>query len=72
MPGKYLNGFLAMTLILSVSPVSGAPTGVPIQDGPVRQFGDDGKIRDFKVMVRPIKAVNKLWELMAAQLQAAG
>ncbi len=35
-------------------------------------FGADGKIKDFKVMVRPVKAVNKLWELMAAQLQAAG
>jgi SnoaL-like domain len=29
-----------------------------------------GKIIDFKVMVRPMKAMNKLWELMAAQLAA--
>lgn len=35
-------------------------------------FDQDGKITDFKVMVRPLKAVNKLWEMMAAQLQAAG
>lgn len=35
-------------------------------------FDDDGKIKDFKVMVRPLKAVNKLWEMMAAQLQASG
>lgn len=35
-------------------------------------FDDAGKIKDFKVMVRPVKAVNKLWEMMAAQLQAAG
>lgn len=34
------------------------------------EFDDDGKIRDFKVMVRPLKAVNKLWEMMGAQLQA--
>ncbi len=34
------------------------------------RFGPDGKIADFKVMVRPMKAMNKLWELMAAQLQA--
>ncbi len=34
-------------------------------------FDDAGKIKDFKVMVRPMKAMNKLWELMAAQLQAA-
>lgn len=35
------------------------------------RFDDAGKIIDFKVMVRPVKAVNKLWEMMAAQLQAA-
>ena len=35
-------------------------------------FDRDWKIRDFKVMVRPLKAINKLWELMAAQLQAPG
>ena len=34
-------------------------------------FSDDGKIRDFKVMIRPIKAVNKVWEMMAAQLAKA-
>ena len=34
-------------------------------------FDDAGMIKDFKVMVRPMKAMNKLWELMAAQLQAA-
>ena len=31
-------------------------------------FDDAGMIKDFKVMVRPMKAMNKLWELMAAQL----
>lgn len=31
-------------------------------------FDEDGIIRDFKVMVRPLKAVNKVWETMAAQL----
>ena len=35
-------------------------------------FDQDGNITDFKVMVRPLKAVNKLWEMMGAQLQAAG
>jgi len=35
-------------------------------------FDDAGKIKDFKVMVRPVKAVNKLWEMMATQLQAVG
>ena len=34
-------------------------------------FDNAGMIKDFKVMVRPMKAMNKLWELMATQLQAA-
>ncbi|MCP5395693.1 MAG: nuclear transport factor 2 family protein [Sphingomonadaceae bacterium] len=34
-------------------------------------FDDDGFIKDFKVMVRPLKALNKLWEMMAAQLERA-
>lgn len=33
------------------------------------RFGEDGAIVDFKVMIRPLKAVNKVWEAMAAQLQ---
>ena len=45
--------------------------GIHINGIDLISFGDDGKIRDFKVMVRPVKAVNKLWEMMAAQLQAA-
>ena len=32
-------------------------------------YDDDGMIADFKVMVRPLKAVNKVWEMMAAQLE---
>lgn len=32
-------------------------------------FDGEGMIKDFKVMVRPLKAVNKVWEMMAAQLQ---
>lgn len=32
-------------------------------------FDEAGMIKDFKVMVRPLKAVNKVWEMMAAQLQ---
>jgi hypothetical protein len=31
-------------------------------------FDEDGLIKDFKVMVRPLKAINKVWEMMAAQL----
>ena len=46
--------------------------GVHINGIDLIAFDDVGMIKDFKVMVRPVKAVNKLWELMAAQLQAAG
>jgi SnoaL-like domain len=46
--------------------------GIKINGIDLIHFGDDGKIKDFKVMVRPVKAVNKLWEMMAAQLQPAG
>ncbi|QYU66301.1 nuclear transport factor 2 family protein [Leptolyngbya sp. 15MV] len=35
-------------------------------------FDDDGMIRDFKVMVRPLKAINKVWELMAGELSRQG
>ena len=31
-------------------------------------FDDDGLVKDFKVMVRPLKAVNMLWEKMGMQL----
>ena len=34
-------------------------------------FDDAGMIKDFKVMVRPMKAMNKLWEMMGTQLGAA-
>lgn len=44
--------------------------GIHVNGIDLIEFGDDGKICDFKVMVRPLKAVNKLWEMMGAQLQA--
>lgn len=43
--------------------------GIHINGIDLIRFNNDGKIIDFKVMVRPVKAVNKLWEMMAAQLQ---
>jgi hypothetical protein len=46
--------------------------GITINGIDLITFDSDWKIRDFKVMVRPLKAINKLWELMAAQLQAQG
>ncbi len=45
--------------------------GISINGVDIIRFDDSGKICDFKVMVRPLKAINKLWELMAAQLEAA-
>ena len=46
--------------------------GITVNGIDLIAFDSDWKIRDFKVMVRPLKAINKLWELMAAQLKAAG
>lgn len=46
--------------------------GIHVNGIDIIRFGHDGKITDFKVLVRPLKAVNKVWEMMAAQLQAAG
>ena len=45
--------------------------GIHVNGIDLIHFGPDGKIKDFKVMVRQMKAMNKLWEMMAAQLQAA-
>ena len=46
--------------------------GIHVNGIDLIRFDEDGKIIDFKVMVRPLKAVNKVWEQMANQLQAAG
>lgn len=46
--------------------------GIHVNGIDLIRFGEDGRIEDFKVMVRPLKAVNKVWELMAAQLAQAG
>ena len=44
--------------------------GVHVNGIDLIEFDEDGMITDFKVMIRPLKAVNKVWEMMAAQLQA--
>ena len=46
--------------------------GIDVNGIDLIRFDGDGMIADFKVMVRPLKAVNKVWEVMAAQLQANG
>lgn len=43
--------------------------GIHINGVDIITFDEEGKIADFKVMVRPLKAINKVWDLMGAQLQ---
>jgi hypothetical protein len=45
--------------------------GTHINGVDIIRFNDAGMISDFKVMVRPLKAINKVWELMGAQLAKA-
>lgn len=45
--------------------------GVHINGVDIITFDDDGLIQDFKVMVRPLKAINKVWEMMGLQLEKA-
>ncbi len=45
--------------------------GIHVNGIDLIRFDADGLIVDFKVMVRPLKAVNKVWESMAAQLANA-
>ena len=44
--------------------------GIQINGVDIIRWNDEGKIIDFKVMVRPLKAINKVWERMAAMLAA--
>lgn len=43
--------------------------GITVNGIDLIRFDLEGRIVDFKVMVRPLKAINKVWELMAAQLE---
>ena len=44
--------------------------GIQINGVDIITWNTDGKISDFKVMVRPLKAINKVWEKMGAMLAA--
>ena len=44
--------------------------GIQINGVDIIRWNGEGKIEDFKVMVRPLKAINKVWEKMAAMLAA--
>ena len=46
--------------------------GITINGIDLIRFDEAGQIVDFKVMVRPLKAVNKLWAMMGAMLAKAG
>jgi hypothetical protein len=46
--------------------------GIHINGVDIIRWNSDGKIYDFKVMVRPLKAINKVWEKMGAMLAAQG
>ena len=45
--------------------------GIHVNGIDMIHWNADGQIDRFKVMVRPLKAINKVWELMAKQLEAA-
>ena len=45
--------------------------GITVNGVDIIHWNAEGQITDFKVMVRPLKAINKVWEMMAAQLATA-
>lgn len=46
--------------------------GIHVNGVDIIRWNDAGQIIDFKVMVRPMKAMNKLWEQMGAMLASGG
>jgi hypothetical protein len=45
--------------------------GITVNGVDIIHWNAEGKISDFKVMVRPLKAINKVWEMMGAELARA-
>lgn len=43
--------------------------GITVNGIDLIRFDLEGRIADFKVMVRPLKAINMLWQKMAAELE---
>jgi hypothetical protein len=43
--------------------------GIVVNGVDMIRWGDDGKIVDFKVMIRPLKAINLIHQKMASMLQ---
>ena len=46
--------------------------GIEVNGVDLIRWGDDGRITDFKVMVRPLKAINAVHQKMAEMLQRPG
>lgn len=44
--------------------------GIHVNGIDLIRFDGSGRIVDFKVMIRPLQAVNKVWETMRAELAA--
>lgn len=44
--------------------------GITVNGVDMIRWNDDGRIVDFKVMIRPLKAINLIHQKMAAMLQA--
>jgi hypothetical protein len=44
--------------------------GISVNGVDMLKWGEDGKILEFKVLIRPLKAVNLIHQKMAAMLQA--
>jgi len=45
--------------------------GIHINGVDIIHWNDDGKIQNFKVLVRPMQGMNKIWEKMAEMLEKA-
>ena len=43
--------------------------GIKVNGIDLIRFDLEGRIIDFKVMVRPLKAINAVWQKMAEQLE---
>ena len=43
--------------------------GIQVNGVDIISWNDEGKIQDFKVMIRPLKAINKVWEEMGKMLE---
>ncbi|MEP2987941.1 MAG: nuclear transport factor 2 family protein [Parasphingorhabdus sp.] len=43
--------------------------GVHVNGVDIIAWNDDGLIQDFKVMIRPLKAINKVWDEMGKMLE---